>query len=125
MTDFSDSYDPMRDPSSDAYKFAQSKLALVKSEAQLINDLRTLDSHVRTLPGGSYWYSNEDTCGIYNGFDAAATDEDGAPRSWHRHARGEGAARHVAAEHIRKLCPRCNVREVTESDATMCTWCGI
>ncbi len=93
------------------------------TEAQVVNDLRTLDAHVRTLPGGSYWYSNDDTCGIHNGYES--TDENAAPRSWHRHAPGEDAARHVAAEHIRKLCPRCSVREVTDIGATMCTWCGI
>lgn len=69
-----------------------------QADKQRLTDVDTLDAHARVLTGGSYWYSNDDTCGVYVG---------GHPElSWHHHAHDENAARHSVAEHIRAT-PRC------------------
>jgi len=65
-------------------------------------DISTLDMHVRTLSGGSYWYSNDDTCGVNDASDAALEDGE-QPRSWHRHGSSETHARRLAAEYVRSL----------------------
>lgn len=76
----------------------EAKRAKQAADTQRLADLDTLDAHVKTLHGGSYWSSSEDSCGVH---DAACPEND-----WHRHGRDENDARHQAAEHIRNT-PRC------------------
>jgi hypothetical protein len=77
-------------------KCEQLELELLRARA---SDIDTLDAHVRTLHGGSYWSSSNDSCGVHD----AVCPED----NWHRHGRDENDARHEAAEHIRNT-PRCD-----------------
>lgn len=60
--------------------------------------VRVLDAYVRQMAGGSYWYSNDDTCGIFDGLRASANPEEYQPDHWH--AQGEDAARLAAVESV-------------------------
>jgi len=72
-------------------------------------DLQALDAHVAQLPGGSYWYSNDDTCGVVNALDAS--------KNWHRHADGAAAARRLAAASLPKPPESAPVEPAPHEDA--------